>query len=259
VAPAPAPTVPPVEEAKPVTPVVTPPKPAVPVLSIQYPAVRYRKGVFPVQPGENHDDTIARIRKTSGDKAVAKYPPEKGFVDSKGNFISDRTKAADIAEAAGQIPNEITELHSEDFWKAKGVPLKTPKPTAALTSEQAHEAIHDWARRANSLILRMGQVTSPQLGALKKEIIEMGVSLRSKADKLTAKDMQVADELLARADSQILPWHDAGFKTEQAFRDSFQKNRLAENDESEDEFLRRVYCSGGPPPSKAAIAYSKLT
>lgn len=43
-----------------------------------------------------------------------KEPGQRGFVTSAGDFV-DRAEGAKIAIAAGQVPDTVTRLHSEDL------------------------------------------------------------------------------------------------------------------------------------------------
>jgi hypothetical protein len=104
-----------------------------PVVSIKTPAIRFKNRIYEGQTGETHNDIIARVKAQKGIPKVKNVSVTRGFVTSEGKFVSDRAQAAKIATAAGQVPDTVTELHSEDFWKAKGVPLKTP--TAASGDE----------------------------------------------------------------------------------------------------------------------------
>ena len=45
-------------------------------------------------------------------------PGQRGFVTSAGDFV-DRQKGADIAIAAGQVPETVSRLHSEDLPEYK--------------------------------------------------------------------------------------------------------------------------------------------
>jgi hypothetical protein len=61
--------------------------------------------------GGRHRDIVAQIQ----DTGLRSQPCIDGFMTSQGRFV-DRKEAARIAYEAGQIPEPVAALHSEDIY-----------------------------------------------------------------------------------------------------------------------------------------------
>lgn len=78
---------------------------------IKHPACRVKGKVYvALKPGMRHVEVIAHF----GLPAKA----ERGFVTTAGEFVG-RVEGAKIAIAAGQVPDTVTRLHSEDLAEYK--------------------------------------------------------------------------------------------------------------------------------------------
>ncbi len=219
-------------------------------LSIVTPAIKTSRKVYRGQEGETHDDIIARVRSELGYPKLKKFDAARGFIDSEGRFIANRGQAAQIAIAAGQVPNTIKELHSEDFWQAKGIPLKNKPAALSRDATNPEQSAVPKARRLQQLrAIPADQLTPEQ--ASEKAALE---AESSEVSRRMAEQMKAELTKTKQSQEEKPLWQLAGYKDEKTAGRDFQKNRLAENDETEDEFLRRRYCSGKGSAMTSALS-----